>query len=258
MKTRLLLIALIVVLSSALIFLIAFWEPLPPATIAAAPPHARRRPRPSQREATSPSREPQGPVSLADYRGKVVLLYFGYTYCPDVCPTSLALIAQALSGLEATEQQQVQAFFISVDPRRDSAERLQEYAPFFHPTLIGLSGTPQEIARVAAQYGASYQAQPPNAQGQYSVDHSSATYLIDTQGKLALSLPHASTPAQILAAIRQHLAAPLPPGEANSIPLDQLPTGELPPCVCIPPCIILAAALTALRCPCPPWPVKPI
>ena len=133
----------------------------------------------------------------------------GTTYCPDVCPTSLALIAQALSGLAATEQQQVQAFFISVDPRRDSAERLQEYAPFFHPTLIGLSGTPQEIARVAAQYGASYQAQPPNAQEQYSVDHSSATYLIDTQGKLALTLPHASTSAQLLAAIREHLAAPV-------------------------------------------------
>ena len=209
MKTRLLLIALIVVLSSALIFLIAFWEPLPPATIAAAPPHARPATAAKPAGGDFTLHGAQGPVSLADYRGKVVLLYFGYTYCPDVCPTSLALIAQALSGLAATEQQQVQAFFISVDPRRDSAERLQEYAPFFHPTLIGLSGTPQEIARVAAQYGASYQAQPPNAQGQYSVDHSSATYLIDTQGKLALTLPHASTPAQLLAAIRQHLAAPV-------------------------------------------------
>lgn len=206
MKTRLLLIALIVVLSATLIYLAAFWEPLPPATITAARPHARLAAAAKPAGGDFILQGPQGPVALADYRGQVVLLYFGYTYCPDVCPTSLALIAQALSGLEASERQQVQAWLISVDPQRDSTERLQEYAPFFHPTLIGLSGTPAEIARVAAQYGASYQAQPPNAQGQYSVDHSSATYLIDTQGKLALSLPHASTPAQILAAIRQHLA----------------------------------------------------
>jgi protein SCO1/2 len=206
MKTRWLLIALVVVLSAMLIYLAAFWEPLPPATIAAAPPHARLAAASKPAGGDFILQGPQGPVALADYRGQVVLLYFGYTYCPDVCPTSLALIAQALSGLEASERQQVQALLISVDPQRDSADRLQEYAPFFHPTLIGLSGTPAEIARVAAQYGASYQAQPPNAQGQYSVDHSSATYLIDTQGKLALSLPHASTPAQILAAIRQHLA----------------------------------------------------
>lgn len=206
MTTRALLIALIVVLSSTLIFLIAFWEPRPPATSAAAQSPARLATAVKPAAGDFMLRGPQGPVALTDYRGKLVLLYFGYTYCPDVCPTSLTLIAQALSGLEATEQQQVQAFFISVDPQRDSAARLQEYAPFFHPTLLGLSGTPEDIARVAAQYGASYRAQPPNAQGQYSVDHSSATYLIDRQGKLAQTLPHASTPAQILAAIRQHLA----------------------------------------------------
>jgi protein SCO1/2 len=94
MKTRLLLIALIVVLSSTLIFLIAFWEPLPPATIAAAPPPARLAAAAKPAGGNFTLQGPQGPVTLADYRGKVVVLYFGYTYCPDVCPTSLALIAQ--------------------------------------------------------------------------------------------------------------------------------------------------------------------
>ena len=203
MRSRLPLIALIVVLSATLVFVTAFWDPPSPATVMAVQNARLAAAKPAGGDFMLQG--PQGPVALADYRGKVVLLYFGYTYCPDVCPTALALIAQALSGLEASEQPQVQALFISVDPQRDSADRLQEYAPYFHPKLIGLSGTQDEIASVAARYGARYEAQSPNDQGQYSVDHSSATYLIDTQGKLALTLPHASTPAQILAAIRQHL-----------------------------------------------------
>ncbi|EXI83784.1 MAG: SCO1/SenC [Candidatus Accumulibacter regalis] len=160
MRSRLPLIALIVVLSATLVFVTAFWDPRPPATVMAVQNARLAAAKPAGGDFMLQG--PQGPVALADYRGKVVLLYFGYTYCPDVCPTALALIAQALSGLEASEQPQVQALFISVDPQRDSADRLQEYAPYFHPKLIGLSGTQDEIASVAARYGARYEAQSPN------------------------------------------------------------------------------------------------
>lgn len=205
MKNRALLIGLPVVLSAMLIFVIGFWEPQGPPSASSVGQQVRLATAAPPAGGDFTLQGPRGPVALADYRGRVVLIYFGYTYCPDVCPTSLALIAQALSGLQASERQRVQALFISVDPQRDSAARLQEYAPFFHPALVGLSGTPREIAGVAAQYGASYQLQAPNAQGQYTVDHSSATYLIDPQGKLALTLPHAASPEQLIAAIRRHL-----------------------------------------------------
>lgn len=206
MKPRFLWISLIVVLGAALIYLVAFWDPLPSAAFTSTQGHDRMAAQTKPTGGDFTLQGPQGPVRLADNRGKVVVLYFGYTYCPDVCPTSLALIAQALSALDAAELQHVQAFFISLDPQRDTTTRLQEYAPFFHPELVGLSGTPKQIATVAAQYGASYQLQKANADGQYTVDHSSQTYVIDTQGKLALTLPHASPPARIAAAIRQQLA----------------------------------------------------
>ena len=145
---------------------------------------------------------PDGPVSLADQRGKVVLLYFGYTFCPDVCPTSLSSLAQALSALTPVELAQVKSFFISVDPDRDTMAVLKAYAPFFHPSLVGLSGTNEQVAQVARQYGAFYMKQKPDANGLYSVDHSSFIYVIAPDGKLAASLPHGTLPTQIVDMIR--------------------------------------------------------
>jgi protein SCO1/2 len=150
---------------------------------------------------------PNGPVALQDYRGKVVLIYFGYTSCPDVCPTSLSQMAQAISGLEAAERERVQGIFVSVDPERDTPARLKEYAPFFHPAMIGVSGSTEQIAAVARQYGASYMKQKPNAEGQYAVDHSSITYVVAPDGKLVASLPHGATPAQIAEKVRPLLAS---------------------------------------------------
>ncbi|MEI7613265.1 MAG: SCO family protein [Betaproteobacteria bacterium] len=145
---------------------------------------------------------PAGPVSLSDYRGKVVLIYFGYTFCPDVCPTSLAALAQALSALTPKELEQVQGVFISVDPERDSMEVLKIYVPYFHPSLLGLSGSTEQVAQVARQYGARYMKQKPNADGLYSVDHSSFTYVVAPDGKLAARLPHGTSPQQIVDKIR--------------------------------------------------------
>ena len=148
-----------------------------------------------------------GPVALANYRGKVVLLYFGYTFCPDICPTSLSTIAQALSMLAPDELEKVSSFLISVDPERDTMAVLRAYAPFFHPSIVGISGTADEVAQVARQYGARYMKQKPDADGRYAVDHSSFTYVIGRDGKLTASLPYASPPQHLVEAIRAQLGA---------------------------------------------------
>jgi protein SCO1/2 len=147
-----------------------------------------------------------GPVALTDFRGKVVVLYFGYTFCPDVCVTSLSLIAQGLSGLDAASLQKVQGVFISVDPERDTPQRLAEYVPFFHPKLIGATGTIEQIASVARMYGSSYRKHPAAADGTYAVDHSSVTYIVAPDGKLTDMLQHGSPPASITAAINKALS----------------------------------------------------
>jgi protein SCO1/2 len=183
-------------------------------TAAAAPdrqkiaPHERLPPGTAPRRAAiSSCRDHRGTVALADYRGKVVLIYFGYTWCPDVCPTSLSLLAQAIADLAPDERERVQAIFISVDPERDTPRGSGIRALLPPGKSIGLSGSREQIAAVANAYGSSYQKQPRTPRGNYAVDHSSATYVVDPQGRLAGSLPHAASPAQIVAFVRQQLAA---------------------------------------------------
>ena len=149
----------------------------------------------------------RGEFSLQQLRGKVVLLYFGYTKCPDVCPSSLALLSQALNELSEDEQQQVHGVFISVDPKRDSFQALDDYVSYFHPNLIGVTGSEAEIARVAKLYGAQYvEVQLEESAFAYAVDHSATTYLISPQGELRFLLPHQTPSVMILEAIRYLLA----------------------------------------------------
>lgn len=145
----------------------------------------------------------QGPFSLKDLRGKVVLLYFGYTKCPDVCPTSLAFITQALNELNDDELKNVQGVFISVDPKRDTVESLEEYLDYFHSNLIGITGSDEEVAQAARLYGAQYYEEDlkDSAFG-YAVNHSSVTYLITQEGELRFLFPHATDPSVIHEAIR--------------------------------------------------------
>ncbi|CRI64770.1 SCO1/SenC-like protein, putative copper metallochaperone [Thiocapsa sp. KS1] len=152
-----------------------------------------------------------GPVDLAALRGDVVLIYFGYTWCPDICPTNLVLIAAALKALTPEELERVHVLFVSVDPERDSAERLAEYSGYFHPKILGLTGTPEQIAEVAKLYGAAYRRTElaDSAMG-YVVDHSAYSYLVDPQGRLVRNLDHATPSAEIVAAIRNLLAAQMP------------------------------------------------
>lgn len=147
-----------------------------------------------------------GAVSLKDLRGKVVLLYFGYTYCPDICPTSLAATAEGLKLLQPAELDKVEVIFVSVDPERDTPLRLKEYAAFFHPKVLGVTASAGVLAEVAGRYGFFYARQKVDpAGGAYVIDHTSETYLVDSAGKLAGKIPHAAPAEQVAATIRQYL-----------------------------------------------------
>ncbi len=145
-------------------------------------------------------------LALKNLRGKVVILYFGYTLCPDVCPTSLAFLAGALQQMTDEELQHVQSIFISVDPERDNTTRLAEYTKYFHPNLIGATTDQKEIDRITKLYGAVYRIADSQSTAGYLVDHSSFTYLIDKQGKLRYSLKHGTKPDEILHRARELLS----------------------------------------------------
>ncbi|WP_238480180.1 SCO family protein [Eikenella glucosivorans] len=128
-------------------------------------------------------------VGLSSFKGKVVALIFGYSHCPDVCPTHLLTHAQALAQLPPEQAGQVQVLFISVDPERDTPELLARYVPAFNPSFIGLTGSRENVQAVMKQYGATAAAQPPNANGFYTVDHSTGTFLLNRQGRAAVLEP---------------------------------------------------------------------
>ncbi len=146
----------------------------------------------------------KGAVSLADFRGKVSLIYFGYTMCPDICPTNLSMMANAFTQLSGQELKGVQGIFISVDPERDTLERLAEYTHYFHPSILGLTAAPEVIKEVADRYGVAYQKVVQDSATNYVVDHTSETYVIDPNGQLVERLPHATPPAKILVAIKKY------------------------------------------------------
>ena len=199
MKNRPLWIALIVALLALLIWLAFFWQP---ETAGTTPLHATTTTTETPQGGDFRLTSADGPVALSDFRGKVVAVYFGYTFCPDVCPTALINLAQAFTLLTPAELEKAKGLFISVDPERDTLDVLKVYVPYFHPAFTGLSGSSGEIAQVARQYGARYMKQKPNSDGMYPVDHSSFTYLIGRDGKLAASLPHGTPPPQIVDKIR--------------------------------------------------------
>ena len=148
----------------------------------------------------------EGPVSLKDYRGKVAVLYFGYTSCPDVCPTSLGMLSLALRKMSPRELDNLQVFFISVDPERDSLQRLRDYANAFNPKIMGITGSAQEIADVADRYKVLYKKveMPDSALG-YSVDHSSIYYVVGRDGVLQKLIYHGTPVDKIVADLREVL-----------------------------------------------------
>lgn len=123
------------------------------------------------------------PRSLSDFRGKVVAVFFGYTHCPDVCPTTLADLAQTLRLL-GKDGDRVQVLFVTLDPERDTRELLAQFVPAFHPAILGLYGDAQSTASTARNFMVDYQ-KIPTKKG-YLLDHTTFIYLLDTQGKVRL------------------------------------------------------------------------
>ena len=134
--------------------------------------------------------------------GEVIIAYFGYTNCPDVCPVSLAAAVQALNALTEEEREKVRLIFISVDPERDTLERLKEYTAYFHPGMVGATGTAGEIAALAKAYGAGYVRQPARPDGSYAVDHTTRTYVVAPDGRLADTLELNAPAEKYLATVR--------------------------------------------------------
>ena len=128
------------------------------------------------------------PRTLADYRGKAVLVNFGYTQCPDVCPTTLAEFAQAMKRL-GPEAARVQVLFVTVDPKRDTQELLGQYVPAFHPDFVGLRGDDAATARVQKSFGVYSSIQEGQAPEAYTVNHSAQSFVFDPQGRIRLMVP---------------------------------------------------------------------
>lgn len=146
-----------------------------------------------------------GAVDSKSLRGKVVLIYFGYTHCPDVCPASMAAGAMALKTLSTEERRRVRLLMVSVDPERDTLKHLKEYTAFFHPELIGVTGSVEEIAALAKAFGAGYIRQPAAADGSYAVDHTTSTYVVGPEGRLAAVLELGASNDRIVSTIRKLL-----------------------------------------------------
>ena len=144
------------------------------------------------------------PRTLADFKGKVVILFFGFTQCPDICPTTLGASAAALNLL-GNDADKVQVLFVTLDPARDTPEVLSKYAPAFNPTFLGLYGNEAATAAAAKEFKVFFQKQP-GSDGNYTIDHTAASYAIDPQGRLRLYIKHGETPEQMAADIKLLLA----------------------------------------------------
>lgn len=141
-----------------------------------------------------------------DFRGKLLIVYFGYTTCPDICPTDLMQIGLAIDKLGAAGDE-VQPIFISVDPDRDTPKVLADYVPAFHRRLIGLTGTPAQIRAVADAYKAYYAKYQPEGGGVYLIDHTGFTYLMGRSGEYLGFFPPGTSADRMVEIVRQHLAA---------------------------------------------------
>lgn len=145
------------------------------------------------------------PRHVADFRGKAIVLFFGYTQCPDVCPTTLANM-RATMELLGEDAKRVQVLFATVDPARDTPELLSHYVPAFYPSFLGLYADDKGIAAVAKDFKVFYAKQPGSTPDSYTIDHTAGSYVFDPRGRLRLLIRHGEAPANIAADLRQLLA----------------------------------------------------
>lgn len=159
-----------------------------------------RSPRPEGGDFVLPSTV--GMLDTTTLRGKVLLIYFGYVNCPDVCPVSMAAGVAALNSLTANEREHVRMIMVSVDPERDTPASLKNYVSYFHPALIGAVGTAEQTATIARSFGVGYLRQPTQPDGKYAVDHSALTYVVGRDGKLADTLPLGAPTERVVGVVR--------------------------------------------------------
>lgn len=151
-----------------------------------------------------------GPLALSDLQGKVVAVYFGYASCPDICPTTLSTVGAGFKELSAAEQAQVAGLMVSVDPERDTLERLAEYAAFFHPSFRAGTASAETLATIGADWGVRWEKVQGASVGLgYTVDHTSIVFLVGPDGRMAKALPHGSSPEVIAESVRALLSTGL-------------------------------------------------
>lgn len=138
---------------------------------------------------------------LADFRGQVVVVFFGYTQCPDVCSPTLSALSEVMTQLGA-DAQRVQVLFITLDPERDTPALLSRYVPTFNPSFLGLSGDLAATEATAKAFRVFYKKQPGSTPGTYFIDHSAGSYVFDPQGRVRLYLKHEETPQRITADLK--------------------------------------------------------
>ena len=144
--------------------------------------------------------------TLADFRGKVVAVFFGYTHCPDVCPTTLSDFAAALQQL-GPQAERVQVIFVTVDPERDTPELLKAFVPAFNPAFLGMVADAETLRLLAKEYKVVYQKTSVKAADDYLIDHSAGTYVYDQKGNIRLLMPYGSSPEAIARDLRTLLSA---------------------------------------------------
>ncbi|MCL5060315.1 MAG: SCO family protein [Candidatus Thermoplasmatota archaeon] len=144
--------------------------------------------------------------TLADFKGKIVAVFFGYTHCPDVCPTTLSDFALALRQL-GPQADQVQVIFVTVDPQRDTPELLKQFVPAFNPGFLGMYTDSESLRQLAKEYKVIYQKTSVKAADDYLIDHSAGTYVYDPKGRLRLLMPYGSRPEAIAKDLKALLAS---------------------------------------------------
>jgi protein SCO1/2 len=144
------------------------------------------------------------PRTLEDFRGKLVVVFFGFARCPDICPTTLADLAQAVASL-GPDSDRVQVLFVTVDPARDTPEILAQYVPAFDPRFLGLYGDEEATRRAAKEFRIYYEKRDGRSPGAYTMDHSAQSFVLDAQGRLRLFVRHDRIPADLAADLRQLL-----------------------------------------------------
>lgn len=145
------------------------------------------------------------PRRLADFKGRVAVMFFGYTQCPDVCPTTMGSMRELMARL-GPEAERVQVLFVSLDPERDTPQLLAQYVPAFHPSFLGLYGDAAATAATAREFKIFYRKQPGNSPSTYTVDHTAGSYLFDPRGRLRLYVRHGETPERMAQDIKRLLA----------------------------------------------------